>query len=39
VLRLNPADGTAQRYLARAGEHVTRGTSSDWTGIEVMERK
>jgi len=39
VLRLNPADGTAQRYLARAGEHATRGTAADWTGIEVMERK
>ncbi|HYP89663.1 MAG TPA: adenylate/guanylate cyclase domain-containing protein, partial [Polyangiaceae bacterium] len=39
VLARNPADGTAQRYLARASEQVTRGASTDWTGVEVMDRK
>jgi len=39
VLRRHPTDGTAQRYLARASEHVARGVSSDWTGVEVMDRK
>ncbi|HYQ14913.1 MAG TPA: adenylate/guanylate cyclase domain-containing protein, partial [Polyangiaceae bacterium] len=39
VLAHNPADGTAQRYLARASEQVTRGGAADWTGVEVMDRK
>jgi hypothetical protein len=39
VLRAHPADGTAQRYLTSAGEHITRGVAADWTGVEVMDRK
>ena len=39
VVAAHPADGTAQRYLIRAREHLTRGVAADWTGVEVMERK
>lgn len=39
VTRAHPADGTAQRYLTRAREQLTRGAGPDWSGVEVMERK
>jgi hypothetical protein len=39
VLHLHPADGTAQRYLARANEHMAHGVTANWTGVEVMDRK
>jgi class 3 adenylate cyclase len=39
VVRAHPADGTAQRYLTRAREHLTSGVKQDWSGVEVMERK
>lgn len=39
VITADAADGTAQRYLARSREHAHRGVGSDWTGVEVMDRK
>jgi two-component system sensor histidine kinase ChiS len=39
VIATHAADGTAQRYLARAKEQLSRGGAPDWTGVEVMERK
>jgi hypothetical protein len=39
VVASDAADGTAQRYLARSHDHAQRGVGSDWTGVEVMDRK
>jgi len=39
VLKANPADKTANLYLARSAQFVVQGVPEDWQGVEAMESK
>jgi signal transduction histidine kinase/class 3 adenylate cyclase len=39
VLKVNPVDKTAQRYLERSAHFMVQGVPENWEGVEAMEGK